>query len=136
MHTHNYVQVFLYLRLICSVHLASFLLWSHGYVMLGDVIALPKTKTAGISTINKSLHCHQTLFLFSLGMRLYCECESISGGSRILKGGFRCPERVRLRSCAKRQKGGFRETQGTPLDLPLSTPSDISGLSMQQAVIV
>ena len=133
MHTHNYVQVFLVFAfdMLHALSFASFVV-----TWLRDLIGLRKTKTAGISTINKSLHCHQTLFLFSLGMRLYCECESISGGSRILKGGFHCPERVRLRSCAKRQKGGFRETQGTPLDLPLSTPSDISGLSMQQAVIV
>ena len=47
-----------------------------------------------------------------------------SGGSRILKGGvsavqnvFDCARacaRGRRRMCAKRQKGGFRGTQGTP----------------------
>ena len=58
--------------------------------------------------------------------------STCSGGSRI-KEGFRSPERFfdcarartrgRRRMHAKLQKGGFRGTQGTPLDLPLTCNS-------------
>ena len=49
-----------------------------------------------------------------------------SGGSRILKGGLHCPERFRLRSCARKRPGGGGVPRN-PLDPPLKRNVETMG---------
>ena len=87
--------------------------------------------TAVVEALSCVVHLRLTELAWasnSAGGALCQDCQS-SGGSRILKGGgsavqnvFDCARaRARGRRCmrAKRQKGVFRDTQGTPLDPPL-----------------
>ena len=98
--------------------------WPHSIVSLNAIYTILNFNYCSTCILIILTHCHF----------VSCVLKSMinSGGSRILKGGFRCPECFLLRSCAHTWPATHaRKTKGTPAGS--ATDENIKLLCMNRA---